>query len=159
MSAHEGIGKSDEWYTPKYVFDALGCRFDMDVAAPLDRTYVCTPTGRFLHRDSLDHPWEGFIWMNPPFGKRNGIVPWLDKIFLHGNGIALTPDRTSAPWWQKAAKQCDSVLFVSPKIQFLRPDGSLGTQPGTGTTLLAYGEWAFDRLRNAERNKLGIVKV
>jgi hypothetical protein len=38
--------------------------------------------------------------MNPPFGGRNGLAPWLDKFFANGNGIALTPDRTSAPWWQ-----------------------------------------------------------
>jgi hypothetical protein len=25
-----------EWYTPPYIFDALGCRFDLDPASPLD---------------------------------------------------------------------------------------------------------------------------
>ena len=30
MSIWEGPGKSDEWMTPKYVFDALGCTFDLN---------------------------------------------------------------------------------------------------------------------------------
>jgi hypothetical protein len=35
MAAHEqSVGKSDEWYTPPDVFDALGCRFDLDVSSP-----------------------------------------------------------------------------------------------------------------------------
>jgi len=33
MSHWEAAGKSSEWYTPKYIFDALGCTFDLDVAA------------------------------------------------------------------------------------------------------------------------------
>jgi hypothetical protein len=35
MAAYEAAGESDEWYTPKYIFDALGLRFDLDVAAPV----------------------------------------------------------------------------------------------------------------------------
>jgi hypothetical protein len=27
--------------------------------------------------------------MNPPFGSRNGHVPWLRKFLDHGNGIAI----------------------------------------------------------------------
>ena len=34
MGHWEGVGKSDEWYTPKYIFDALGVIFDLDVARP-----------------------------------------------------------------------------------------------------------------------------
>lgn len=93
--SHEQLGKSDEWYTLKYIFDALGCIFDMDVCCPASLEHVKTPTGTYLHNNSLEREWKGFVWMNPPFGGRNGIVPWLDKIYDHGNGIALTPDRTS----------------------------------------------------------------
>ena len=32
MSHWEATGKSDEWYTPKYIFDALGAEFDLDPA-------------------------------------------------------------------------------------------------------------------------------
>ena len=28
------VNTSDEWYTPKYVFDALEEEFDLDVASP-----------------------------------------------------------------------------------------------------------------------------
>ncbi|HUN56447.1 MAG TPA: DNA N-6-adenine-methyltransferase [Smithella sp.] len=142
MSHWEKIGKSDEWYTPKYIFDALNCEFDMDVAAPLDRTYCHVPAKEFITEDALSKEWTGFVWMNPPFGGRNGIIPWLKKMVNHNNGIALTPDRTSSKWWQYAAQNSNCILFVDRKIKFIKPDGSLGRQPSTGTCLFAYGNKA-----------------
>lgn len=155
MGYWDSIGKSDEWYTPPHVFEALDCRFDLDVAAPKDvATFV--PAGAFLTDDSLAARWNGFVWMNPPFGGRNGIKPWLDKFFEHGNGIALTPDRTSAPWFRDAWGHSDAVLFT-PKIKFLRPDGSEGKSPSNGTALFASGERGVDALHRATALGLGIL--
>lgn len=157
MSKWENTGISDEWYTPKYIFDALNCQFDLDVSSPVDRKYCKTPANHFITEDSLTKDWEGYVWMNPPFGGRNGIIPWLDKIYKHGNGIALTPDRTSAPWWQKAIRQADAVLFIDGKVKFIKPDGTQGKSPSTGTTLFAYGDKAVSALYTAQRNGLGTV--
>lgn len=160
MALHEqAVGKTDEWYTPARVFDALDCTFDMDVAAPADRRYICTPTSRFLWSDSLTFPWEGFVWMNPPFGGRNAIVPWLDKFFLHGNGIALTPDRTSAPWWQEAAAKADAILFVASKLKFIGADGKPGNSPAQGTTLMASGSRGSRVLLRAAERGLGLFTI
>lgn len=140
MALHEqSSGATDEWYTPLYIFDALGCQFDMDVAHPGRNVLSHVPADCVLSALSLDVPWRGFVWMNPPFGGRNGIVPWLDKFIAHGNGIALTPDRTSAPWWQRYAEQVDLILFVSPKIKFIGSDGRPGKSPAQGTALMAKG--------------------
>jgi hypothetical protein len=158
VSHWETPGASDEWYTPKYVFDALGCRFDLDVAAPEDFTLTRVPASEWLFHDSLNHPWFGFVWMNPPFGGRNSLTPWLDKFFAHGNGIALTPDRTSAPWFQDAWRRADLVLFTR-KIRFLRPDGSEGTSPSNGTALWAAGERGSWALREAASKGLGILAL
>lgn len=148
MSAWEDAGQSDEWYTPKYIFDALGCRFDMDVAAPMcGPRHV--PTLRWLWNDSLNCDWDGFVWMNPPYGARNGLGAWLDRFMDHGNGIALVPDRTSAPWFQAYAPMATSLLFVGRKIKFERPDGSLGKSPGCGSALLGVGEQADTALSRA----------
>ena len=86
-------------------------------------------------------PWFGFVWMNPPFGGRGDKSKWLGKFFDHGDGIALTPDRTSAPWFREAWERADGVAFL-PKVKFIRPDGTEGKQPGTGTALWASGERA-----------------
>lgn len=155
MSAWESPGQSDEWYTPAYIFDALGCHFDMDVAAPVDGP-MHVPATMWYSRDALDLPWAGFVWMNPPFGGRGALEPWLTKFFNHGDGVALTPDRTSAPWFRSAWARADLVLFT-PKIKFIRPDGSLGRQPGTGTALWASGPRGVSALTRAAGAGLGIL--
>lgn len=155
MSHWESTGQSDEWYTPKHIFDALGCYFDLDVAAPTSGP-LHVPTDAWLFRNSLAEEWYGFVWMNPPFGGRNSLAPWLDKFFAHGDGIALTPDRTSAPWFRNAWARAELVLFTR-KIRFIRPDGSEGRSPSNGTALWGVGKQACDALCRATREGLGIL--
>ena len=154
MSYWEANGKSDEWYTPKYIFDAMGCGFDLDTAAPTEGPRH-VPCDAWLHADALAASWRGFVWMNPPFGGRNEISPWLDKFFAHGNGVALTPDRTSAPWFQRAFRSSDAALFIAGKVKFERPDGSRGASPSNGTVLFAAGDQGVEALSRAEAAGLG----
>lgn len=146
MGHWEATGKSNDRYTPPWIFDALGCEFDLDVAHPTMPTHV--PCRAFIYADSLKSEWHGFVWMNPPFEGRNEIEPWLAKFFEHGNGIALTPDRTSAPWFREHAPKALSVLFL-PKVRFLRPDGSEGKSPSNGTALMAAGIKGHAALKRA----------
>lgn len=152
--SHEAAGKSNEWYTPAYIFDALGERFDMDVAAPVGGPRH-VPTSLWYSCGALEGPWKGFVWMNPPFGHQSTKRQWLAKFFHHHDGIALLPDRTSAPWWQEFAPMADALMFIAPKVKFERPDGTRGEQPGTGTTLMAAGNRAVAALSRA--SSLGAV--
>lgn len=153
MSHWEAAGQSDEWFTPKYVFDELGCEFDLDVAHPCG-VETAVPARSHYCAGGLEKDWFGFVWMNPPFGGRNGIRPWIQKFLDHGNGIALTPDRTSAPWFQEAMPRADLLLFVAPKIKFVRPDGSTGKWPSTGTILWGSGPLACEVLSRAKLGRL-----
>lgn len=155
--SHENNGKSDEWYTPKFIFDKLECIFDLDAASPIDRKYCSVPATNFITENSLKKIWMGFVWLNPPFEGRNDKEKWLEKMYNHGNGIALTPDRSSTDWWQCAAKKCDGLLMVKKKIQFIKPDGTIGKSPSNGTTLFAYGQKGINTILKAEKNGLGIA--
>lgn len=156
MALHEQcVGATDEWYTPPHVFHALDCRFAMDVASPGQQITPWIPSEVFLTTASLERSWLGHVWMNPPFGGRNGLVPWLDKFFAHGFGVALVPDRTSAPWWQQYAPRSDLALFVAPKLKFIGADGRPGRSPAQGTTLLASGSVGVLALQRAARAGLG----
>lgn len=153
MAAYEAAGETDEWFTPLYIFDALGEWFDIDVAAPIDGPRH-VPAFSWLSSGALEADWYGFVWMNPPFGHQSTKRAWLKKFFQHGHGIALVPDRTSAPWFQEYGPLADAICWVSPKIKFERPDGSIGESPGTGTALLAAGDRAAKALVHS---RLGFV--
>lgn len=158
MALHEqSVGATDEWYTPPHVFEAMGVQFDLDVSSPGHRVVPWIPARLHITSSSLSWPWEGFVWMNPPFGGRNGLVPWLEKFFKHGDGVALVPDRTSAPWWQDYAPRADALLFIRRKLRFIRPDGSEGRSPAQGTTLMAAGPRGVAALQNAARAGLGLL--
>lgn len=160
MALHEQcVGATDEWYTPPRVFDALGCEFSVDVASPGADKTPWIPAKRFIKAESLERGWNdfGFIWMNPPFGGRNGLVPWLQKFVEHGDGVCLVPDRTSAPWWQRFVPQMDLILFVASKLKFIGANGKPGTSPAQGTCLMSIGDRGSTALRRAKADHLGIL--
>ena len=150
----QAVGKTDEWYTPPRLFNAMGVVFDLDVAHPGLDIVDWIPANQIITHNSLSSKWGGFVWCNPPFGGRNGLDPWLSKFFDHGDGVILTPDRTSAPWWQKHAPKADAILFVSPRVRFIPKEGKTSS-PAQGTTLMASGEKGVNALRNAQQNGLG----
>ncbi|MCB8880091.1 hypothetical protein ACELLULO517_07580 [Acidisoma cellulosilytica] len=154
MSAthRNAVGESDEWFTPPSIFAALNCRFDLDPCQPSEgRAFLSVPCDRFLtaFEDGLTSPWHGFVWLNPPFGGRNGVVPWLSRFIDHGDGIALVCARTSAGWFHDFAPMVDAILFPRGKTKFIRPDGSVGGSPHDGIALLAKGSKAVAALRNS----------
>lgn len=150
-----GAGKSNEWQTPRYVFDALKCQFDLDVAAPVDGP-LHVPANAWFSKESLEREWTGFVWMNPPFGGRNGCRPWLQKFFRHGNGIALTPDRTSSSWFIEAWQQADAILFCR-RTPFLLPNGVQAGNPAFGTALWATGQRGITALETAASTGFGLL--
>lgn len=158
MGTHEQcLGATDEWYTPPEIFEALGCSFGLDVSSPGRATVPWIPAGWHYTNKSLERDWVGFVWMNPPFGGRNGLVPWLEKFAAHANGIALVPDRTSAPWWQQFVRRMDLTLFVAGKIKFIGQDGQRGKSPAQGTCLWSMGPEGAAGLRRAEAAGLGFL--
>jgi hypothetical protein len=157
MSEHEpSIGETSEWYTPKYIFDAIGLTYDLDPAHPGEgMPHCCVPARQIYTRsdDGLRQRWHGLTWLNCPFGGRRGQVPWIQKFFQHGNGIALCAARTSADWFHDLVfPNAELLLFPDGKTKFVRPNGSIGKEPGTGIVLIGAGEIACKALR---RSRLG----
>ena len=157
MAEHEPcVGKSSDWFSPKFLFDALDLVFDLDPAHPgRDNPYWVVPARKIYTKaeDGLRQPWSGLVWLNPPFGGRRGQVPWLREFFRHRCGICLVAARTSADWFHEGvAPNAELLLFPNGKTKFVRPDGSIGKEPGTGVVLICMGEIANTAL---ERSGLG----
>jgi hypothetical protein len=150
MKFDNKLGESDEWYTPPEIFAALNLTFDLDPCSPGHAASYVPAEGCYTKdQDGLSLPWKGLVFMNPPFGGRNGHIPWLKKFIAHGNGIALVRAYTSAKWFHDYAIKADAMLFPRGKTKFIRPDGSIGKSPGHGVVLLGMGEIACEALKNS----------
>jgi DNA N-6-adenine-methyltransferase (Dam) len=154
---HEpSIGKISNWYTPPPVFARLGLTFDLDPAHPgLGTPYCVVPARRVYTEadDGLRQPWHGLVFMNPPFGARYEHVPWLCKFLDHGNGVAIVRAYTSSNWFHEhVVPRAETLCFPRGKTKFVRPDGSIGKEPGHGVVLIGMGEVANVAL---ERSELG----
>ena len=152
MTIHMRPGESDEWFTPPFIFEALCLEFDLDPCGPEYGGFV--PARRTLTKshDGLEcdwHDWE-MVYMNPPFGGRNGQVPWLKRFIEHGNGVALVNALTSSGWFHDWAVKAQTMVFPRGKTKFIRPDGSVGKSPGNGIVLLGMGERANLALRDCD---------
>jgi hypothetical protein len=154
VAEHEpNTGASDDWYTPREIFAALGEWFDLDPCSPGPGHWVPAKAIYTKADDGLARKWNGFVFVNPPFGGRNGHVPWLKRFLAHGNGIAIVRAYTSSAWFHEHAVKAHAMCFPRGKTKFVRPDGSIGKSPGHGVVLLAMGERAVTAL---ERSGLGL---
>jgi hypothetical protein len=126
-------GATNEWATPPEIIAELG-PFDDDPCQP----------GSI---EGFFRPWEGFVWLNPPYGR--GITDWLQKMAGHNNGIALIFARTETRWfidwvWNKAS----SLRFIHGRLYFLLNGEARKGNAGGPSVLVGYGPEADRRLEN-----------
>ena len=142
---------NDEWLTPPYIIKELG-EFDLDPCSPHPDKRPWDTAKNHYHKwmDGLSRDWQGRVWCNPPYGRET--FKWLEKLYDHGNGIALIFARTETigfheQIWNKA----HAVFFFKGRLKFYRVDGSEGDTCNAPSCLVAYG--------NANAESLELCKL
>jgi phage N-6-adenine-methyltransferase len=116
----EGYVKNDEWYSPKYIFEALNTEFDLDVAAPAGGVEWIPAKRFYTEQDNgLESEWVGRVWMNPPY---SAPLEWVNKWIEHNNGFALLPINKSK-WWKAIWESDAQCVPMKYNIRFVKPDG------------------------------------
>lgn len=103
---------SDDYYTPSWVFEAMGLDFDLDVAAP-PGGIEWLPARRYftMEDDGLAQPWSGRVWMNPPY---SDVTPWVNRFVDHRHGVCFVPFARSR-WLNVLWDEADG-LVVPPNV-------------------------------------------
>ena len=115
---------SDDYYTPKWLFDVLQITFDLDVAAPPGGPIAVPAKNYYTQADNgLTSPWHGRVWMNPPFSKPQ---PWVEQFTDHANGIALLPISKSR-WFDKLWTTNAGIVVLPSNFKFIDPKGGNGS--------------------------------
>lgn len=132
-------GRTDEWLTPPALIQCLG-PFDLDPCSPINRPWDTASRHFTINEDGLSQPWEGRVWLNPPYGPNLGL--WLARMHSHGEGIALIFARTETKDFQRFVFQgASGLLFLSGRLHFHHVDGSRAkANAGGPSVLVAYGD-------------------
>ena len=144
MGSHQSTrAKSTTWLTPLEITEALG-PFDLDPCGypgwDTARQLICLPD------DGLSTPWEGRVWLNPPYGQE--VWRWLDKLADHRHGTALIFARTETEGFvEQVWKKATAVRFLYGRLHFHHPDGTRArANAGAPSVLIAYGQEDAARL-------------
>lgn len=112
---------SDDWPTDPAVFAALAREFgpfDLDVCASPDNAKC--PRFYTAADDGLTQPWEGRVFMNPPYGRTIGL--WMRKARLAAADgalvVCLVPARPDTAWWRESKAEATLVRFYPGRLRF-----------------------------------------
>lgn len=130
---------NDTWFTPPEIVSSLG-NFDLDPCTHKQRPWDTAKKHFTLEDDGLAQPWEGRVWMNPPYGRV--IEAWMKKLSEHRNGTALIFSRTDTVMFQRFVfETAYSVLFIEKRLSFYDLQGKQAPHnSGAPSVLIAYNE-------------------
>ncbi|MBF0547519.1 MAG: adenine methyltransferase [Candidatus Riflebacteria bacterium] len=141
------IFTSVEWYTPGWILKNLG-KFDLDPCASIVRPFDIAKINYTMEDDGLSLPWFGRVWLNPPY---SNVQPFIQRMAIHGRGIALLYNRQDMLWWSQWNWNCAiSIRILSGRIRFIKSDGSVSGRPGCGSVLIAYDQESSAILNNSK---------
>ncbi|MFX0183876.1 MAG: DNA N-6-adenine-methyltransferase [Candidatus Hodarchaeota archaeon] len=153
LSSHQNtVGKSNNWFTPPYIFEKLG-KFDLDPCTSKVRPWDIAENN--LTSDGLAARWWGRVWMNPPFD-RYEVGKWMAKMADHNNGIMLVAARTETrSFYDYVWGRCSGVLFIKGRPHFYDGEGvPAKLNSGAPICLVAYADYNLHMLL---KSNLGTV--
>lgn len=119
--------QSDEWVTPPELFQDLAYAygpFDLDPAAQPDTAQA--PRFYTPVEDGLAQPWDGVVWLNPPYSQ---VGLWVAKAVREvASGAAtrvvcLVGARTDTRWWHEFVPRATEVVLLKGRVRFCTPAG------------------------------------
>ena len=112
---------SDEWSTPKFLFDMLDEEFGFDYDAAANE--YNTKCGDNWLQNSLEDPWMKWggkiFWLNPPYSK---IAAFMKKAYeesLKGAVVVcLITARTDTRYFHDYVMKAQEIRFVKGRLKF-----------------------------------------
>lgn len=138
-----------EWLTPPDIIKSLG-KFDLDPCSPIIRPWPTAKKHYTVEDDGLFLPWEGRVWLNPPYGKQE--PEWLRKMAIHGKGISFVFAKTDTNMWHNYVfPVAVSLFFIKQRVFFHNVDGTIGQEGSEKpSVLISYSEYDADKIADSK---------
>lgn len=117
--------KSNEWQTPKWLFDKLNNKFNfqLDAAATVDNA-LCANYFT-LNDNALSKDWHIYktIYCNPPYGRMIGkfVKKAYEESQKECTVVMLIPARVDTSWWHDYCSK-GNVLFIKGRLKFINKE-------------------------------------
>ncbi|AEF80906.1 DNA N-6-adenine-methyltransferase [Leadbettera azotonutricia] len=138
---------NNEWYTPaEYIEAARKAMGGIDLDPASCEAANRTVKAKKIHTiddDGLGHPWEGRVWLNPPYA-RELIGKFIEKLKTHvcrgevTEAIVLVNNATETAWFGALVSFSNAIVFPASRVKFNGPDGKMGS-PLQGQAVLYAG--------------------
>lgn len=141
---------NNEWYTPKKYIEAAKAvmdRITLDPASSdIANKVVKADIYYTAEQDGLAHPWNGKVWLNPPYSST--LLPrFIDKLIEHiragdiNEAIVLVNNATETTWFSKLTDIATAIIFPKGRIRYYMPGRKTGV-PLQGQAFIYYGSQA-----------------
>lgn len=164
--------ETDDWYTPPYIVEAARTAMgsiDLDPASSYEAQRTVKAAQWYTKElDGLrsDLPWDGNVWLNPPYGKGDGSASAFIRRLLaeiqNRNVMqavtCLNVNSISALWFVPIWKTAACHLIYTGRINFVNPDRSdtAASNSSSKGTILSYFGPSPDAFK-ASHQGMGVI--
>lgn len=112
---------SDEWRTPKKVFDEYNAKYNFTLdAAASDENALCK---KYYTKETngMIKSWQDeIVWLNPPYSE---IAKWVSKArmeweYNNATVVMLIPSRTDTRYWHEHIFPHAKINFIKGRLKF-----------------------------------------
>ncbi len=139
--------EKNDWYTPpEYIAAAREVMGDIDLdPASSDIAQKDIQATNYYTKEinGLTEPWEGRIWLNPPYSGEE-IKQFIQKLLFHiekkevSEAIVLTNNATDTHWFHDVLDTAGIVCLTKGRIGFINQEGEV-LQTRQGQTFFYLG--------------------
>lgn len=144
-----GTTTKSEWQTPQWLLQGVKKSLNIKTfsydPATSERNPVGASWATYPPMNGLGTNWDlySWLWLNPPWGKRSPILPWIKKFQTFENcGTMLVPANTGSRWFHLLFAPENRLAFFKGRVNYIDPSTNLEVKGCPFDSCLVLRNWS-----------------